>query len=196
MERFGVIRNIDLITRRLGSCEDIPNRDYFLSLICSEQRFLAVMDARERGASEHGPYSGEYGSQFFDTCLKTAREDCEDSFFPCVIVDPRPGLKIVGANAAGAALLVGTTEDLIGCPLYDTALAISATCDGGAFARLFAAFGIVMGTGAGFCLNEQLFALGRPTPGHEEHSWHVQISPILDSHGEVMLIHCELLGSL
>lgn len=195
MERFGILRNIDLITRRLGLCDDIPNREYFLSLICREQKRLAVIDSREYGASEHGPYSREYGTPFFDDCLNSTREGCEDSLFPCVIIDPRPGLKIIVANSACSPLLLGPDLDLVGRSLCDTALVDTETCDGGGFVRLFGALKKVMVTGAEVCLNERSHVCGT-SRGQGERLWHIQISPIFDSWGDVILIRCEFLDGL
>ncbi len=191
MDRFAKIHNIDLLTRQLRTRKAIANRDYFESLIHKERSELAVMDAREFGASEHGLYSGEYDSADAEDCLRAGRDRCENSLFPCMIVDPRPGLRIVAANSAAAAESLIPREDLIGRRLYEMAAENGATVEAESIPGMLASFAIVMAAKAGHCLPALRFDVRLPDARYAECYWRIQNSPILDGKRDVLFICCE-----
>ncbi|MBA3055727.1 MAG: hypothetical protein FP826_12530 [Sphingomonadales bacterium] len=191
MDRYAKIHNIDLLTRQLRTGKAIANRGYFESLIRRERSELAVMDARDLGASEHGLYSGEYGSADAEDCLRAGREHCENSLFPCMIVDPRPGLRIVAANAAAAAETLIPREELIGRRLYEMSGENDATIEAQSIPGLLASFATVMATKAAHCLRALRFDVRLPDARTDERYWRIQNSPILDGKREVLFIRCE-----
>ncbi|MGE4303117.1 MAG: hypothetical protein AB7E24_03675 [Novosphingobium sp.] len=191
MDRFAKIHNIDLLTRQLRTGKAITNRGYFESLIRQERSELAVMDARDLGASEHGLYSGEYDSADAEVCLRVGHEHCENSLFPCMIVDPRPGLQIVAANAAAAAETLIPREDLIGRRLCEMSGENDAIIEAQSIPGLLASFALVMATKAAHCLPALRFDVGLPDGRTAERHWRVQNSPILDGNREVLFICCE-----
>ena len=192
MHRIGIIHNIELLTKYLASDENISNRDYFISLINIEKSNLALLDAREHGASEHELYSTEYDSPFAYECLKNAERDCENSLFPCVIIDPRPGLLIVAVNSAAAMLSRKTQGELIGCRFCEVTVENAATLNAGGVSNMYACLASVMSSGNGICISNQRFDLGDSGASYEKHHWNVELSPILDSKRDVLYIRCDM----
>jgi hypothetical protein len=191
MDRFAIIHNINRISKHLESGKPISDRAYYVSLIHKEKHKLAVMDARILGASEHGLYSRAYDGEHYGKFLDGCKNDCRTSLFPGLLVDPRPGLAIVEVNTACAAELLKSRDDLVGRQLYEIMPENDAMIEANSAANLLASFSGVMRTQQPCGLPEQRFDICDPDGNFLERYWRVELSPLLDGDGQVLLINSE-----
>lgn len=188
MNRYALIRNIDLLRRHLDSGKTISEPSYYLGLIKNDLSALALLDAAERGACEHELYSPSFSAENYAEYAMQFPAHCEPSLFPCLIVDPRPGLVIANVNAACAAELMRSPAELIGRHLYDTCIEDSATLEADGVTNIFALMVEVMATGKPQALAEQRFNIlpvgGPPVERH----WWIEATPLFDADGRIAFI--------
>lgn len=191
MNRFALIRNIELLTRHLDSGKKITEPGYYLALIRNDRSALALLDAADRGACEHSVYSSAFSFSNFDEYTAQFPGDCEPSLFPCITIDPRPGLLIADINPAGALELMQSPAELIGRHLFEAFPENAATLETEGLANIFALLVAVMATGEPQILNEQRYDIHTIGAVPVERHWWIKATPLFDTDGQVAFIKQE-----
>lgn len=119
MRRFIICCNITRLTQVLNSRDFNDNSNYLRSLICHYRRELALLDAGEYGA--FSALRRALNAQGDGNCVDRAGlvdQDIETDL-PAIILDPRPGLKILFVNESFTTETGVSRARLLGRPVYD-----------------------------------------------------------------------------
>ena len=191
MQRFAIIRNIDLLTQQLARLKDKKSREYCHSLLRESRRQLAWTDIEQQGASDRPAGLFRSDARILDSHIRLPSGDCKPSLFPSMIIDPGPGLCIVDVNFACTRELMRPGWELIGSKLFKICPDNAATLAAEGVANAFAAMADVMTIGKPQILPSQRYDISDPKGSWHERHWRVECKPLRDSDGTIAFISLE-----
>lgn len=190
VERFVEKENIALFQRRLREEPDAGRRRLLLSLLKQSQSRLAVIEAKAFGAhpaaSMPDPVAYPEGVEHELDAL--FRSDFERSDRPLLLIDPRPGLRIVDANAAYVAATMIERDKVKGRPLFEVFPDNPDDPVQTGVANLFASLTEVTSTGQPHAMDVQRYDVRDTSGVFVERYWQPLNTPLFDSSGKLVLI--------
>lgn len=185
MLRFILQENIAHFERVLQKTRDERDQQTVRQLLFSARRGLAVLDSTKIGAPSGprrlGTTRGFAG--FF-------QEKFENSWHPCLILDPYPGLHIVDINRAYADATMTTQAAVSGRPLFEVFPDNPADPNADGVSNLFASLQWAARTRHPHAMPIQRYDVRNPDGKFIERYWRPVNSPIFDQDGDlVYLLH-------
>jgi PAS domain-containing protein len=168
---------------------DVTKRELLESLLTDTRRHLALIEANEYGALWSSPQSLLVTSSTADPVLATgARRDFEASSYPLLLIDPRPGLRIIDANRAYVEATMIEPDRAIGEKLFDVFPDNPDDPVGTGVSNLFASLNQVVETGQPHVMAIQRYDIRDPAGAFVERYWQPLNTPVIDNSGKVTLI--------
>lgn len=185
MQRFVLRENIERFEKYLGAAPTGPSHLEIRRMLASARQELAIIEATADGVRP-GPNLSWVTAQ----SRPRFRNLIEGSGHPCLIIDPRPGLHIVDANAAYYEVSMTAPETICGLALFDAFPDNPDNPEADGVANLFASLRLVANTGRHHVMDVQRHDAREPSGHFSERHWFVVNTPILDADGKLIyLLH-------
>ena len=181
MKRFIEQQNIAYLERLLAS-EAISEKSRHLleERLLAAQRRLAMLVAVKAGVGSRSCRASKITAQF--------RDQFEAAPMPLLLLDPRPGMRIVHANHAYAAATMIEPGRVAGEKLFNVFPDNPGDPFADGAANVFDSLRIVAETGQPHAMAVQRYDVRNPEGAFVERYWRPVNSPVLDERGEVALI--------
>lgn len=115
MQRFIITENIARFRQRLRTETEETVFRTVQTLLANAQRELALFDSGEAGAGTSSGCSAATSAALVAQFLR----EVENSAEPYLLLDPGPGLRIIGQNAAHERATLSNSATLVGKRLFD-----------------------------------------------------------------------------
>ena len=190
MQRFIYEQNVAHFQKLLTEATDSALRRTLEGLLRSARRDLAMLESAEFGANGSPLEARRRRHGDADGIRQQFQPEFEASSHPYMLLDPAPGLRIVGINDAYALATFTNREDVVGRSLFeifpdnpDDPLA-----DG--VSNLYASLRTVAKTGQAHAMAIQRYDIRDPDGHFVERHWQPVNSPIHDRDGVLIyLLH-------
>lgn len=189
MRRFVLDLNIQRLTQFICTKKSIDDPDYFHSLIRHDRRELAILNAAEYGAFEAGDHISWVMRRNFDPVSSSLSFDENETDFPAMIIDPRPGLKILNANRAYEMITGKAREQMMGRPVYEVFPENPAASESEYTANTLFSLTHVVKSGKAHIIPVQRYDICNADGDFSERYWRIENAPIFCPQGKLACIH-------
>lgn len=190
MQRFVCEQNIQHFQRLLVDANDETLRRTLITLLSSAKRELALLNSQLSGADLSPAAAFRKLNGNVATVLAELRPGFETSAHPYMLIDPRPGLKIIDINDAYARATFTDRQDIAGKPLFEVFPDNPEieTADG--VSNLFESLRTVVETGQPHAMAIQRYDVRDPSGAFIEKYWQPINTPVHDPKGQLIcLLH-------
>jgi PAS domain-containing protein len=189
LQRFILQQNVLLLSQRLAERHDLLVTKTIRMLLAAAQRDLALLKAASDGATLAPPSivgTGRPGQSLPE--LGRFRKEFEASSRPYLIVDPRPGLRIVDINDAYAAVTMTDRLRVAGERLFDVFPDNPDDPAADGVSNLFASLQAAAQSGRQHRMAVQRYDVRDANGEFLVKYWQPVNTPILDERGNLMFI--------
>lgn len=188
MRRFILSCNITRLTQTLNSPDFSDNPNYLRSLVRHYRKEMTLLDAGEYGA--FGALRHESNTEGDGNCVDPAELVDHDiqMDLPTIILDPRPGLKILFINKAFTRETGLSRGKLLGRPVYDAFPENPKALEYECITNTFDAVNHVSRLKTPQTLTHQRYDFCNSKGIFTECYWRMEFRPLLGSNDEVVFI--------
>jgi hypothetical protein len=186
VKRFIITENIARFRGQLERESDESVRRTLQTLLCQAQRELALLDSSESGAGARALGDTAQQEQLAQDFLDAVRH----SPIGTLLLDPNPGLKIVGLNDAYARATMAAPDAVVGQGLFDAFPDNPALPDADGVRRLYESLRLVAQTLRPHAMGVQRYDVRDSGGAYVERYWRFVNSPGLAADGTLAyLVH-------
>jgi hypothetical protein len=180
MQRFVCEQNIQHFQKLLVEADDTTLRRTLLTLLSSAKRELALLNSEMSGADLSPAAAFRKLNGNAATVLAELRPGFESSQHPYMLIDPRPGLKIIDVNDAYARATFTDRRDIAGRPLFEVFPDNPAIKTADGVSNLFDSLRTVVETGQPHAMAVQRYDVRDPSGQFVEKYWQPINTPVHD----------------
>lgn len=187
MRRFVCEQNISHFEHLIAATSEEQTLQTLRILLASYKRELALIRSEKEGAISEALQKLPIGPLAIHQLFSP---NFRQSPHPCMIIDPRPGLRIVDVNPAYEAATFINGEDVVGKPLFEIFPDNDADPTADGVSNLFASLKTVAETGKPHAMAVQRYDIRDAEGRFLERHWQPINSPLFDPNGSlVFLLH-------
>lgn len=188
MQRFILEQNVARFERLLQEEKHASTRETLIDLLSMAQRQLALLVASSSGASPYPLEPVPEETLHSDANFRLFEREFESAMQPILVLDPRPGLRIVDANAPYTLATLTQRSALLGHFLFDAFPDNPADADATGVSNLFASIQTAVRTGRPHRMAVQRYDI-RDDHGHfVERYWQPINTPIFNERQQLIYI--------
>jgi PAS domain-containing protein len=162
------------------------------ALLISAQRELAMLDSALLGTQLDSrlPAVAKGYSSRGNSLVGSFQDQFENSPHPYLVVDPRPGLRIVDINDAYSQATMTKRAAVAGCPLFEVFPDNPDLSDADGVSNLYASLRAAADSGRPHAMPIQRYDIRDPDGRFVERYWRPLNTPVFDAEGRlVYLLH-------